>query len=75
MSHDESLCLGCAYIEPTELADYDAEAFCWARTSHAQLDQPLYQAFKSWLQTDWPFAAVAYPGRSLTWDEVDSLKS
>jgi hypothetical protein len=75
MAHDESICLGCAYINPTELAGYEVEAFCWARTSHAHLDQPLYQAFKSWLQTDWPFKAVAYPGRSLTWDEVYSLKS
>jgi len=75
MAPNESICLGCAYIEPTELAGYDAEAICWARTSHTQLDQPLYEAFKSWLQTDWPFKAVVYPGRSLTWDEVESLKS
>ena len=49
--------------------------FLLGRTSHAQLDQRLYQAFKSWLQADWPFEAVAYPGRELTWDEVESLKS
>ncbi|MBR7621501.1 hypothetical protein JKL49_19070 [Phenylobacterium sp. 20VBR1] len=75
MSYDKSICLGCVYINPTDLTGYDAEAFCWARSSHPHLDQPLYQVLKSWLQTDWPFAAVAYPGRTLTWDEVESLKS
>lgn len=76
MAPDESICLGCAYIEPTGLAGYDAEAFCWARTSHAAaLDQPVFQAFKSWLQADWPFQAVAFPGRELSWDQVETLRS
>lgn len=76
MAPDESICLGCAYIEPTTLAGYDAEAFCWIRTSHAAaLDRPLFQVFKSWLQADWPFQAVAFPGRELSWDEVESLRS
>ena len=30
MAPDESICLGCVYINPTEVAGYDAEAFSWA---------------------------------------------
>ena len=75
MAPDETFCLGCLYILPTRLAGYDAEAFCWIRTSHAaQLEVPLYETMRHWIEADWPFAKVAYPGRSLTWDEVAELR-
>ena len=32
---DESRCLGCTYIYPTERAGYGAEAYCWVRVSDA----------------------------------------
>jgi hypothetical protein len=68
MSPDESVCLGCTYIYPGNHKDYDAEAYCWVRQSHAEkLDQPLFEAFKAWLQVSWPFKNVAFPGREPTW--------
>lgn len=68
MSRDESQCLGCAYIEPTAAAGFDAEAYCWVRASHADaLDAPLYAALRTWLAAAWPFARVAYPGREHPW--------
>ncbi|MGA0599633.1 hypothetical protein ACO2Q3_02905 [Caulobacter sp. KR2-114] len=71
MSLDETLCLGCLYIDPTELAGYDAEAFCWIRASHAAaLDGPLYETLRGWLAEAWPFKAVAFPGRAPTWAEL-----
>lgn len=64
MSHDEAICLGCLYINPTQRAGYDAEAFCWIRASHAaDLDARLYDTLKAWIVRDWPFGKVAYPGR------------
>jgi hypothetical protein len=64
MAPDEGKCLGCAYIYPSERDSYDADAYCWIRASHAeQLDQPLFETFKTWLQTSWPFQRVAFPGR------------
>jgi hypothetical protein len=75
MSLDEALCLGCLYIEPTMLRGYEAEVHCWVRTSHAEsLDARLYQELRSWVGSRWPFKAVAYPGRTLSWDEVASLR-
>lgn len=60
----EDLCLGCAYIYPTRRETYDAEAYCWIRQSHAaELDGLLYEAFKNWLESSWPFRRVAFPGR------------
>jgi len=65
MSLDESLCLGCLYIDPTDRPGFDAVAFCWIRASHAEaLDAKLYEALRDWLAADWPFKAVAFPGRS-----------
>lgn len=76
MSLDEAVCLGCLYIEPTELKGYDAEAYCWIRASHAaQLDGVLYDTLRTWLAADWPFAKVAFPGRALSWPEVEALRA
>jgi hypothetical protein len=71
MSLDESLCLGCLYIDPSELPGYDATVFCWIRASHADaLDSLLNTRLRLWLDTEWPFKAVAYPGRSPTWQAL-----
>ena len=75
MSPDEAVCLGCLYINPTTLPGYDAEAYCWIRASHAaELDARLYQVMTSWIAADWPFEAVAYPGRGLSWAERTALR-
>jgi hypothetical protein len=70
MSLDETVCLGCLYIVPSRREGYDAEAFCWIRASHAEaLDAKLYDALRAWIDSAWPFKAVAYPGRSEGWAE------
>jgi len=75
MSLDEAECLGCLYVEPTQLAGYDAEVHCWVRTSHAEpLDAQLYESLRDWIGTRWPFKAMAYPGRALSWDQVAALR-
>ena len=66
---DESRCLGCVYIYPTSIEGYDAEVYCWVRSSHAALDAVLVDALKSWLASAWPFRRVALPGRELAWSE------
>lgn len=75
MSLDETVCLGCLYIDPTGLKGYDAEVHCWVRTScSSTLDTPLFESLRAWIDASWPFKAVAYPGRTLTWDEVAALR-
>jgi hypothetical protein len=74
MSLDEAQCLGCLYINPTELPGYEAQAYCWIRASHAEaLDASLYDALRAWLENRWPFKAVAYPGRALAWEDFIAL--
>jgi hypothetical protein len=68
---DESRVLGCVYIEPTRKQGYDAEVYLWARQSELArgLEERLHAAVKSWVATNWPFTAVAFPGRDISWGE------
>ncbi|MBS1719064.1 MAG: GNAT family N-acetyltransferase [Armatimonadetes bacterium] len=75
---DESMVLGCVYINPTDKSGIDAEVYLWIRQSHlaSGMETRLYQAVREWVQSDWPFAAVAYPGRSISlaeWREIESI--
>jgi hypothetical protein len=56
--------IGCVYIYPLPDNDYAASVLSWVRTSHAHLDTPLWRAVTEWLESDWPFATVAYARRA-----------
>lgn len=70
ISLDESVVLGCVYIEPTRKRDYDAVVYLWARQSvlASGLEDRLLVAVKSWLSNSWPFARTAFPGREIDWE-------
>lgn len=50
-------CLGCIYIDPSNL--YDAEITMWTRAEVT--DALLYTTVKKWIENDWPFKIVHYP--------------
>jgi len=64
MSLDESICLGCVYINPSEKKDFDAEIYLWARTSELKsgLEELLFETVKNWIEEKWPFNKVAFAG-------------
>ena len=68
MAPDESICLGCVYINPTVKLGYDAMAVMWVRASELDsgLDDELFSAVKTWVADVWPFENVAYPGRDIS---------
>ena len=70
ISLDESVVLGCVYIEPTRKRDYDAVVYLWARQSvlASGLEERLLVVVKGWLNSSWPFARVAFPGREIDWE-------
>ena len=72
---DESQVLGCVYFYPTAKAGHDAEVFLWVRESEAaaDLDNELFEVVQHWLESDWPFENPAYPGRTIHWEQWDSL--
>ncbi len=65
MSLDESTCLGCVYIYPNKEQSVDADVYLWVRKSEFEkgLDPVLFDEVKSWINFDWPFDNVRYPGR------------
>ncbi len=71
VSLDESRCLGCIYIDPSEKAGYDARIVLWVRASEVArgLDQRLFAAVKNWLAERWWFRSAAFPGRDISWQE------
>ncbi len=75
MSLDESRCLGCVYVDPSEKAGYDAKVILWVRQSEIRkgLDEKLFSAVKIWLSEEWWFTTVAFPRRQMSWQEWESL--
>ena len=55
--------IGCVYIYPPRRAGYDAEVRSWVRTSHAELDEPLWRVVSAWLAEGWPFRHPEYVSR------------
>ena len=72
---DESEVLGCVYVYPTDKAGHDAEIFLWVRESEVanDLDEALFEVVQRWLASTWPFVNPAYPGRTISWAQWDSL--
>ena len=75
VSLDESRVLGCLYIYPFDKGGYDAHATMWVRADmlDSGLDEHLEATVKAWLEEDWPFDQVAYPGRGMTFEEFERL--
>lgn len=66
---------GCVYVYPSPVSDYDAEVTMWVTKAEfdAGFDAELFAWVAGWMATAWPFANVAYPGRSIEWGAWDSL--
>jgi hypothetical protein len=65
---------GCVYVYPSKVAGHDAQVVMWVTAAEyeAGFDAELYAWTQGWLARDWPFRNVAYPGRSIAWDEWDA---
>jgi len=65
MSPDETICLGCLYINPPRGHPVDARVYMWVRQSAYDqgLDPILFRTVKDWIDTRWPFTNAIYPGR------------
>jgi len=75
MSPDESECLGCVYMYPSEKSGHDAKVILWVRHSEFEsgLDEKLYLAVKAWLSAEWWFKSAAFPGREMSRQDWEGL--
>lgn len=69
LSPDNSICIGCLYIEPCNRDNTDAEIYFWIRDDKRALEPEFERTIKKWLNDDWPFDHVAYPGRDIPWKD------
>jgi hypothetical protein len=70
ITHDDAREVGCMYLYPSNRPDADAIGVCWARWDPTDLDADgrFFAEFRSWVEQDWPFNSVVYPGRSAPWE-------
>jgi RimJ/RimL family protein N-acetyltransferase len=75
MSPDEGRLLGCVYVDPPGKVGFDAEVYLWVRADELAtgLEQALEGVVRRWISDEWPFKAVAYPGRAPSWEEWFAL--
>ena len=66
---------GSVYVSPSPVPGYDAIVRLWVTKADydAGFDAELYQWVTTWIRTQWPFAKVAYPGRTIEWGTWDAL--
>ena len=66
---------GSVYVSPSPVASYDAVVRMWVTKADydAGFDAELYKWVTEWVQTEWPFRKVVYPGRSIDWETWDSV--
>jgi len=67
--------MGCVYVRPSSKPGFDAEVSLWVTKADfdAGFDASLYQWTRQWIEQDWPFAEVAYPGRAIDWAAWEAL--
>lgn len=63
--------VGCMYLYQSPNAGEDAVGMSWARRDPADpgADRRFFEEFRAWVAAEWPFDHVAYPGRTISWDE------
>jgi len=75
MAPDESRLLGCVYVDPPDKQGADADVFLWVRSDEegSDLEEVLEREVRRWLDAEWPFETVRWPGRDLSWEDWDRL--
>ena len=75
MSPDERRLLGCVYVDPPEKQGEDAVAALWVRADEEDtgLEDVLEAEVRDWIAREWPFRAVRWPGRDISWEAWDAL--
>ena len=77
LSKDGTREMGCVYVRPVSKPGYgyEAEVRLWVTKADYDegFDAELYEWTQNWVEENWPFEDVAYPGRDPEWDTWDQL--
>jgi hypothetical protein len=71
MDTDRTRSLGCGYLFASPVPEEDAVGAAWGRwdPSDPGRDGRIYELFRSWVESAWPFEHVAWPGRTTPWND------
>lgn len=77
LTPDESVELGCLYVQPTVVPDVEAAVYYWTATASVErgLAASIATELRAWLAESWPLDSLAYPGRDESWAAWASAKS
>lgn len=69
--------LGCLYIQPTQVIQYDAVVYFWTAETADQrnLTIKIADTIRQWISNDWPFEKITYPGRDIQWADWRQINS
>jgi hypothetical protein len=72
---DETVLLGCVYIEPPTRPGFDAEVSWWVVDDQVgtDLEAALDELVPRWIGADWPFERPVYIGREISFDDYLAL--
>jgi RimJ/RimL family protein N-acetyltransferase len=72
---DETVLLGCVYIDPTDKPGADADISWWVvdELVGSDVEATLDELVPGWVGEDWPFRRPRYVGRDLSWAEWIAL--
>ncbi len=59
LSMEETVCLGCVYIDPPGNSEHDAVVRLW--TDNDRDDLLLYRTVRRWVEGEWPFKHPSFP--------------
>jgi len=68
---DETVLLGCVYVDPPEKEGADAEISWWVvdELVGTDVERALDDLVPRWIASAWPLTAPRYVGRDLSWDQ------
>ena len=75
MNRAESEVIGCVYIYPSRLDDFDSEIVLWVTEKEFKLgmDEILFNTVLEWIDQEWPFEHIIFPGREIKWGAFFTL--
>lgn len=75
LTPDGSRARGSVYVRPSPVDGYDAMVRTWVTKAEydAGFDAELYDWVTDWIDSEWPFDRVAYPGRAIDWESWDDM--
>jgi RimJ/RimL family protein N-acetyltransferase len=73
---DETVLVGCVYVDPPEKVGSDAEISWWVVDAEVggALEAALRDEVPQWIAGDWPFDAPRFIGEDLAWSEWLALR-